>query len=245
MSVHKPFSRYTAETNFSAGPVSSAEMTTAIGYNILPRLRYLLAHAHRVSYHPHDALYHQGDVADTVLFITSGFLKLVSHLPNGRVRIVRLHRSGSILGLGGLFRKNHKQTAVAITPVTALCLPVSALRRLRTDDPTTYARLVESWHDDLQQADMWITQFSTGPIRGRVARLLVFLDEFEPEFADGQVRLLTCEEMGSILGVTSESVSRTLAEFKRRHLLVFAQRDDASKEIYNADMTSLCKIADE
>jgi CRP-like cAMP-binding protein len=76
-----------------------------------------------------------------------------------------------------------------------------------------------------------------------VARLLSFLAEFNRESASDQVQLLTCEEMGSVLGVTSESTSRILAEFKRDHILVMGHRK--SNEFYNADLGRLNQIAEQ
>lgn len=225
------------------GAVTRAEITAALGESAPTPVQTLLAHARRSVYAQQDTLYHQGTPSDTVYFITGGLLKLVAYLPNGRARIVRLHRPGSVLGLGGLRGQNNEHTAVAMTETSALRLSLDALQRLRGEDPTTYVTLVERWYDYLQEADRWITQFSTGPIRGRVARLLAFLSEFEPDAADDQVQLLTCEEMGSILGVTSESVSRILADFKRQHIL--DRHDSECGELYQTDAERLRDIAEE
>jgi CRP/FNR family transcriptional regulator len=223
--------------------VSSAEITAALGNDAPSPVQTLLTHARRAHYDQNDTLYHQGTPSDTVYFVTGGLLKLIAYLPNGRARIVRLHRAGSVLGLGGLRGQHNEHTAVAVTRTTALRLPIDALQRLRAGDPTTYITLVERWYDYLQEADRWITQFSTGPILGRVARLLAFLSAFEPDAADGKVQLLTSEEMGSILGVTSESVSRTIADFKRQHIL---DRDDnEAGELYQTDVIRLRSIAEE
>ncbi|MGD2055720.1 MAG: Crp/Fnr family transcriptional regulator [Gammaproteobacteria bacterium] len=237
---HPGSSLSTAGTSRAASP---AHIEAALGEYAQTPLRRLLARATRASYDPQDVLYHAGSESDTLYFITAGLLKLVTHLPSGRARIVRLHRPASILGLSGLRDRNNEHTAIALTPVTALRLPLGSVRHLRTADPATYASLLERWHDYLQDADTWITQFSTGPIRGRVARLVAFLSEFEPDAADGEVQLLTCEEMGSILGVTSESASRILAEFKRERILVSSATE--ANETYAADLDRLHDIGDE
>jgi CRP/FNR family transcriptional regulator len=203
-------------------------------------LQILLQQAHRVCYAPQEALYHAGGANDTILFVTQGLLKLVSYLHSGRARIVRLHNAGAVLGLGALRGRKREHTAIAVTPVTTLRLPVAALQRLRTEDPETYMSLLERWHDYLHDADTWITEFSTGPIRGRVARLLAFLMKFETHMGGDQVQLLTCEEMGAILGVTSESTSRILAEFKRQGILV--GHCGESHELYQADENRLRAI---
>jgi len=219
------------------------DITAALGQNPPTPLSTMLGCSRRVTYAPHEVIYHQGSAARSVTFITSGLLKLIVHLPNGRTRIVRFHRCGSILGLGGLLDEEYEHTAMALTPVTALRLPLSAVQRLRREDPETYISLIERWHGYLKEADIWITQFSTGPIRGRVARLLSFLAGFNRESPGSQVQLLTCEEMGSVLGVTSESASRILAEFKRKQILVSG--DDQTHELYNADIGRLKMIADQ
>lgn len=228
-----------AETR-SANP---GDIAAALGRTPPTPLAAMLGCSRRVTYAPHEVIYHQGSAARCVTFITAGLLKLVVHLPSGRTRIVRFHRCGSILGLGGLLEEVNEHTAVALTPVTALRLPLSAVQRLRQDDPETYISLIERWHGYLKEADIWITQFSTGPIRGRVARLLAFLAGFNRESSSNQVQLLTCDEMGSVLGVTSESTSRILAEFKRKQILVSA--DDQADDLYAADMGRLHLIAEQ
>jgi len=243
---HSTATKTTTPDGTSTAKTRSAnpdDIAAVLGDEAETPLRSMLNHSRRVTFDQHDVIYHQGSPAHSVSFIISGLLKLIVHLPNGRARIVRFHRPGSVLGLGGLYERDNEHTAVALTPVTALRLPLSAVQRLRREDPEMYIRLVERWHEYLQDADIWITQFSTGPIRGRVARLLSFLAEFNRESSSDQLQLLTCEEMGAVLGVTSESTSRILAEFKRDHI-IFTDADQPH-EIYNADLGRLQLIAEQ
>lgn len=221
--------------------IRADEIAVALGGDAPPDLRELLDHARHARFRPQEVLYRQGNDSATVYFVTEGLLKLVTHLPNGRARIVRLHHPGSVLGLSGLLSQHHEHTAAAVTPVTALRMPLKTLQALRQDNPALYIHLTEYWHEYLRDADTWITEFSTGPIRARVARLLSYLAGFEPHTDGRHVQLLTCEEMGSILGVTAESVSRILAEFKRRHILDHRHGEPA--ETFTADTDRLHDIA--
>jgi CRP/FNR family transcriptional regulator len=115
-----------------------------------------------------------------------------------------------MIGLNGLLGEVHEHTAIAVDQVEVYQIPLNLLILLREQDPVAYSRLLEQWYSYLNTADTWITAFSTGPIRGRVARLLQFLVDLDEDSGPGEMTLLNCEEMAEVLGVTPESVSRVL-----------------------------------
>jgi CRP-like cAMP-binding protein len=204
----------------------------------------MLGTAHRSRFAARDVIYRQGESASLVYFIRSGLVKLVSYLVNGRARIVRLHGPGSLLGVSGLIDPVCEHTAVAIDDVEVECIPIRRLARLRVENPRLYALIAESWYNDLRDADTWITQFSTGSIRARVARLVNHLSSLTGRAGQtGSVALLTCSEMAAVLGVTPESVSRVLAEFKRSDLLHGIGQ--GSQECYRRDVPALEAIAED
>jgi CRP-like cAMP-binding protein len=194
-----------------------------------------------VSFDHRDVIYRECRSARSIHLVVSGLVKLVTHVTDDRTRIVRLLSAGDFLGLDALFENVHRQTAVALGEVTMYRIPVSLLHGLKRRDPAFYCRLLECWYVHLAYADTWITQFSTGPIRPRVARLLKFLSDREATGGPPRLRLLTCEEMAEVLGVTPESVSRALAEFKRDGLLRRASKSDPDQ--FFCDLSNLDQVA--
>lgn len=166
-----------------------------------------------------DIIYHEATDIDALYVIREGRIKLLNYMENGRARIVRLHNRGSIIGLNGLMEEMHTHTAVAIDDVSMYQIPMHLINTIKDKDPETYSRLLEYWHEYLQMADTWITDFSTGAVPGRVARLVKFLMDTDEATGPREVSLLTVEEMAEILGVTPESVSRSMAELKRKKIL--------------------------
>jgi CRP/FNR family transcriptional regulator len=162
-------------------------------------------------------------------------------LPNGRARIVRLHASNHWIGLEGLLGQSYEHTAIAVGDVEIQHVAIHRLQRLNRDNPGVLGQLLCQWHGALMHADRWISDFSTGGIKPRVARLIEFLAELEYGKPLDRVELLTVCEMAEILGVTQESVSRTLATFKRRAIL--RKQSDPSREIYRVDATGLQREA--
>jgi CRP/FNR family transcriptional regulator len=145
--------------------------------------------------------------------------KVVSYLPNGQARIVRLHGTGHWIGLEGLLGQPCGHAIIAVREIEADRFPVGGFPGHPGQDYGPAGPLARQWHMDLRQAERWISEFSTGGIPRRVACLLAYLAELEHGHGACTVELLTVSEMAEILGVTQESVSRVLAAFKRRGVL--------------------------
>jgi CRP/FNR family transcriptional regulator len=188
-----------------------------------------------------EVIYRESERVESICVIRSGLVKLLSYLPNGRARIVRLHASGHWIGLEGLLGQPCEHTAIAVEDVEIQHVAIHSLQRFHRDNPGVLGQLLSQWHGALAQADRWISDFSTGGIKSRVARLLEFLAELEYGQPLSRVELLTVCEMAEILGVTQESVSRILATFKRVDIL--QRQTDPLREIYRLDAPRLQRVA--
>lgn len=186
---------------------------------------------------PKEVLYHKGDRIERVILIRQGLVKLVSYLPNGRARIVRLHGNNHWLGLEGLVEPCFEHTAIAICGVDAMQIPLKTFQRMQQDDPGQFYQVMRQGYEDLFQADRWIADFSTGEIKPRVARLLEYLAELEYGQPRDRIELLTVNEMAEILGVTPESVSHHIAAFKRAAILM--KDGDPLHDLYQLDVARL------
>jgi CRP/FNR family transcriptional regulator len=188
-------------------------------------------------YLPKDVIYRESEQGDRVYVVRSGLVKLLSYLPNGRARIVRLHAGDHWIGLEALLGQPYEHTAIAVADVEVRHIPIHSLQRVNRDNPGMLGQLLCQWHGALVHADRWIADFSTGGIKPRVARLLEYLAEIEYGWPLDRVELLTVCEMAEILGVTQESVSRILATFKRGDIL--QRQSHPVREIYRLDARRL------
>lgn len=188
-----------------------------------------------------DVIYRESQPVARFHLIRGGLVKLLSYLPNGRARIVRLHSDDDWIGIEGLLGQPYQHTAIAVDDVEVEHFSIHGLQYLHRENARVLRQLLRQWHDDLVQADKWISDFSTGGIRRRVARLLEYLAELEYGHAADRVKLLTVHEMAEILGVTQESVSRVLAGFKRSNIL--SRQSGLVPEIYRLDTERLGEVA--
>lgn len=182
-------------------------------------LAQLLQHVDNICFPPKTTLYHEHDQGKHVFTLRQGLVKLVCYLPDGTQRIVRLLHAGDSGGMECLVAPAYEHTAIAINNVRAYRVPVSSFDKLIEAGPWFYQLLIDHWHHSLQQADNCIVRLSTGPVRSRIAHLMSLLATPTTGERDVTVKLLSTQDMAAMLGVTLESISRTIADLKRKGIL--------------------------
>ncbi|MGV6825891.1 MAG: Crp/Fnr family transcriptional regulator [bacterium] len=165
---------------------------------------------------PGNFLYRAGDKAEFLYTIRKGMVKLVQYLPDGKQRIVRLLRTTDITGLEAVLHSDYQHDAIAIQGTEVCALPAKVVNQLAKNNAALHKELMNRWQRALNEADTWITQFSTGSAPQRVARLLLF---HLCEQNEGKCLLPLREDIAAILGITTETASRTIADFKRQGVI--------------------------
>lgn len=163
-----------------------------------------------------DVVYRAGDRPDHVFTVREGLVKLEQYLANGGHRIVRLLTQGDVLGMEALLGQAYQHEARVLEPLLVCRIPVSVVERLSRDTPRLHRQLLTRWQRAVADADAWLTALSTGTAQARVARLLLRLTDGR---ADRRCFLPTRDDIGAMLGITSETASRVVAELKRGGLV--------------------------
>ena len=161
-------------------------------------------------------LYEQNAAAPFVYTLRHGLIKLKVDLPNGGQRIVRLLRPGDVAGMETLVGERYHHTAIALRDADVCRIPREVVMQLDKTNPSVHQALQQRWQRSVDQADHFIVALSTGPAEARMARLLITLGctGTLPE-----TLMPSREDMGALLGITTETASRIMAEFKRRGLV--------------------------
>jgi CRP/FNR family transcriptional regulator len=161
-------------------------------------------------------LFEEGKAAPSVYTLRSGFIKLKVGLPNGGQRIVRLLRPGDVAGMEALVDERYHHTAIALQDADVCRIPRELVQRFDRTNPKVHQALLKRWQQLVDQADYFIVALSTGHAEARMARLLLTLGcaGTQAEFP-----IPGREDMGALLGITTETASRIIADFKRRSLI--------------------------
>ncbi|HLN25971.1 MAG TPA: Crp/Fnr family transcriptional regulator [Patescibacteria group bacterium] len=180
---------------------------------------------------PGAALYQAGQAAEALFTVREGLVKLEQYLPDGALRIVSLAGDGDVAGLEATVAAAYEHTAITLQPTKVCRIPKEVVARL---SPKLHRQLMNKWYASVQRSQECTRELSTGSARQRVARLFLLL---APAAAE-RCRLFGREDIGALLGITTQTASRIVAEFKRAKLA-----EEVAPNIFRRDIAALEKLA--
>jgi len=187
---------------------------------------------------PGQPLVRMGETATSLYTLRVGVIKLVRNTVDGRQRIVRVLRSGDVVGLEALMGPTYDSDAIALTPIKVCRLPLQVIQRLNRETPRLHQRLLEKWHRSLKEADDWLADLNFGNARQRVAGLIM---KMRAENDATVSHLFSREDMGAMLDLKLETVSRTLSAFEREGLIEPLDKQSRIYRVVDAERLSVPK----
>jgi CRP/FNR family cyclic AMP-dependent transcriptional regulator len=175
------------------------------------------------SYPKGATLFVEGQPPRGVFIVCSGRVKLSTSSADGRTLILRISEPGEVLGLPAtITEKPYELTADVIEPTQANFISRPEFLNFLRDHGEAALRVAqqlgETYHSAIAEMRTIGLSHSAGE---KLARFLLDWSVNYPE-EKGQVKIkltLTHEEIAQMIGASRETVTRLLAEFKKRQLL--------------------------
>jgi CRP/FNR family transcriptional regulator, anaerobic regulatory protein len=169
-----------------------------------------------------EALFRTGDTFESLYAIRSGSIKTVVSREDGREQVTGLHLGGDALGLDGIGEGRHMSTAIALEDSSVCIVPYARFERMCRETGSIQRRLHQMMSREIVRETRQLTTLGTLRADERVARLLLDLSArfTRRGYASAEFTLrMTRDDIGSYLGITLETVSRTLSRFQARGLI--------------------------
>lgn len=163
-------------------------------------------------YQPNQTLYGESSKALGVFTVRQGMVKLVRVTADGRERVVRVLFPGDVGGLEALATGHYDSQAVALTEISLCRIPLDVIHQLGANSPRLHRKLMEKWHSALKLADDWLAELNFGTARQRV---LHFIRKMHAMSEDGSVVLFARDDMGAMMDLKLETVSREVTALVR------------------------------
>jgi CRP/FNR family transcriptional regulator len=201
----------------------------------------LIAITRTVQTTPHRAIFEEGDPADNVYTVTAGAVKIYKSLADGRRQITGFLFPGDFLGL--THNESYAYSAEALT-LTRLCrFPRRRLEALLDEIPRLEQQLLSMASHELATAQDQMMLLGRKSARERVVSFLLMLSNaaVRREQRGNPVSLpMNRSDIGDYLGLTIETVSRTLTKLKTTGLIELLDE----KQIRLAKLEALREIAE-
>ncbi len=178
---------------------------------------------HASCYPEGSVVFLEGQDARGVYILCQGRAKLTTTNAEGKSMILKIAEPGTILGLHACISgKPYEVTVETLQPAQLAFIRREDFLRFLNQHSDACLRAAEHLARDCQSAYDVIRSIGLShSVSEKLARLLLQWST-DARVVDGTIRLklaLTHEEMAQLIGTSRETVTRTLSEFKKQHVL--------------------------
>lgn len=205
-------------TPCDACQVRLVSVCAALDVDELEQLETIAQHA---VIQPRSMVFHEADIAHTVYTITSGTVKLYKDLPDGRRQVVGFALPGDFLGLALADRFGF--SAEALTKATLCRFDRKRFTTLVETKPALIRRLHQVASHELALAQEQMVILGRRRADERLACFLVRWRERLTRLQPDSPTLplpMGRQDIADHLGLTIETVSRTVSRFARERLIL-------------------------
>lgn len=188
-----------------------------------------------------DALYQAGGEFRSVYAVRSGAIKAVTLARDGQEQVTGFYLPGEIVGIDGIANSRYTNTAVALETSSVCEIPFHSLEELSLQIPHLQRHLFQLLGKEIVEEQQLLTLLSKHTAEERVAAFLVSLSSrhHRRNLSATQFRLpMSRADIGNFLGLTVETVSRTLRKLQNQSLVTVDK-----KEIEITDLSRLSTMA--
>lgn len=168
-----------------------------------------------------DMLFMDGDSANFLYFLVSGKIKTYKTNDFGKEYITEIYKEGDFLGYVVLFDKsNHKESAMAIENSEIALIPKDDFFKLLYSNSEASMKFIKFMSNSLVEAEEKLLKLAYNSARKRVAEALLFVyRRYQTEGKKDISFSLLRENISALAGISPESVSRNLSDFKEEGLI--------------------------
>ena len=161
-------------------------------------------------------LYYESDNINGIYLILSGRVKTVKLSEDGRELVTGMFGVDEYLGIQAMLSgEQHNETAEAVEDTTVCLLPKDTVKQLLESYTDIGQKFIKVLSSNLIEKEEQLLQLAYHSVRKRMSEILLRLgkQQNESEGSETDIRI-SREDLASMAGMATETVSRTLSDFK-------------------------------
>lgn len=173
------------------------------------------------SYMKKQVLYTEGKHARFLYFLKSGKIKTYRIHEDGKEYITNLYGPNEYIGYVALFENQpYTDTAEVLENAEVIAIPKENFLQAVYNDMTVASKFIKLITHDIREKEERLLRLAYDSLRKRVAKALIdFHQKFNKEQKDPSLIELSREDFAQYIGTATESVIRTLSDFKSEKLI--------------------------
>ena len=163
-------------------------------------------------------LFHTRDLQTGIYAVKAGFLMTRMSLPDGQSKIVGFHAAGDVLGLDSLGGDTHRTDAIALNGCEVCVIALDKFEKL-LEHPAESVHVRQLLAQEIARVEIHAATVGMLSAKQRVATFLMDMSDRWEERGYSKnefVLFMSRKEIGNFLGLTFETVSRTLSYFRSK-----------------------------
>ncbi len=190
-----------------------------------------------------DHLYRTGDPFRSIYAVRSGSIKTYLVDENGIEQVTGFFLPGEVLGFDGVANHKHACNVVALETSSVCEIPFEKLEELSLQIHTLQHHMFQLMGQQIESDHQMMLTLSKKNAEGRIATLLLSLSKryARRNLSPNAMRLpMSRMDMGNFLGLTIETVSRTLSRLHKEDVISVDGREIVLKNHERLD--ELCHL---
>ena len=191
----------------------------------LEAIDQLVAQRRRI--HKGETLFGVGEAFRSIYAVRFGLFKTEGLVADGRAQVTGFQMAGELLGLDGISTDRHVCKAVALEDSEVCVIPFAEMESLGRAVPALQHNLHRLMSREMVQDRNLLVLLGSAQAAERLAAFLLNLSERHAQrgySASEFILRMTRDEIGSYLGLTPETVSRTFTKLQKDGLIEVAQK---------------------
>lgn len=172
-------------------------------------------------------IHRMGQTFDTLHVVNAGFLKTAVVDEAGNEQVLCFPMKGDMMGMDAIHGGTHTSETRALSDCDLILLPFARLNNLSRVTPDIEHLMVHMMSRELALRQALVGMLGTLSAEARVARFLVAMSDRYAAMGDSSTAFnlrMTRQEIGSYLGLTLETVSRTISLLNESGLITVHHR---------------------
>ncbi|MDP9080231.1 MAG: response regulator [Bacteroidota bacterium] len=202
----------------------------------LGELRRIVQERRTRQFKKNQVIYYDGDTGNGLYLVISGRVKTIKLSEDGRELMTGMYTVDDYLGVNVILaNESYSDTATALEDSVLCLIPKDQIEQLLNLYPVVAKEFIKLLSNNIREKEDQLLQLAYQSVRKKMALALLRLHRQQDD-KDSQIKI-SREDLAAMAGMATETVSRTLSDFKEEGLI-----DKKGSAITLLNITNLSKM---